>query len=53
MKRGLHFVFNARFLRPNFTGNFGTESDRLFHRKENKNEPSSQQIENELAPQQQ
>ncbi|HET7118313.1 MAG TPA: outer membrane beta-barrel family protein, partial [Hanamia sp.] len=39
----------SRFLRLNFTYNFGKENFKLFHRKGNK----SEQIENELAPQEQ
>lgn len=39
----------SRFLRLNLTWNFGKENFRLFHRKGNK----SEQIENELAPQEQ
>lgn len=40
----------SRFLRLNFTYNFGKENFQLFHRKGNKSEPSNQQIEQNLAP---
>jgi hypothetical protein len=43
----------SRFLRVNFTYNFGKENSQLFHRKENKNQPSNQPGEGDLVTGQQ
>ncbi|MEO7121332.1 MAG: outer membrane beta-barrel family protein, partial [Ginsengibacter sp.] len=43
----------SRFLRMNFTYNFGKENFQLFHRKENKTQPANQPGESDLVPGQQ
>ena len=42
----------SRFLRVNFTYNFGKQNFQLFKRKENKSQQSNQQGENDIIPEQ-